>query len=397
MGSFLMNEEHPGKDERQEARIETENITSVKEFILLGLSSQRKIQLLLFVVILIIYLLTILGNLLIITLVQVDVQLNTPIQEARIETENITSVKEFILLGLSSQRKIQLLLFVVILIIYLLTILGNLLIITLVQVDVQLNTPMYYFLSHLAVIEICYVTSTMPLMLSHLMAGHGAISFPLCIIQIYVFGSMATIESLLLGVMAYDRYLAICCPLIYGVIMGKRSQLQFAISCWIIAPLLCGICDIFLVCQTYCGPNQINHFMCEFPAVVKLSCGDTQIVEKIVSSAGAFLLLLPFCVILTSYVFILYSVSHMKSTVGQRKAFSTCGSHLLVVILFYGPAILMYVIPKSNSAPDRDKQTAIFYVLVTPLLNPIIYTLRNKDIHRAVRKILQRKDFEQKT
>ncbi|XP_063158670.1 olfactory receptor 5P56-like [Candoia aspera] len=314
-----------------------------------------------------------------------------------IEAENFTSVKEFILLGLSSHRKIHVLLFLVILIIYSLTVLGNLLIIILVQADVQLNTPMYYFLSHLAVIEICYVTSTMPLMLSHLVAGNGAISFPFCITQIYVVGSMATTESLLLGVMAYDRYLAICHPLTYAVVMDKRCQLQFALACWIIAPLLCGICDVFLVCQTYCGPNQINHFMCEIPAVLKLSCGETQIVENIISGVGAFLLLLPFCVILTSYALILYSVSHMKSTAGQHKAFSTCGSHLLVVTLFYGPGIFMYVIPKSNSAPDRNKQTAIFYVLITPLLNPIIYTLRNKDIHRAVRKIMQRKDFEQKT
>ncbi|XP_039176075.1 olfactory receptor 477-like [Crotalus tigris] len=318
-------------------------------------------------------------------------------QMAMIEAKNFTSVKEFILLGLTSDRKIQLLLFVVILIFYLTTVLGNLLIIILVESDIQLNTPMYYFLSHLAVIEICYVTSTMPIMLSHLMAGNGAISFPLCITQIFVSGSMATTESFLLGVMAYDRYLAICFPLIYTVVMDQRCQLQFALACWIIAPLLCAVCDAFLVSQPYCGPNHVNHFMCEIPAVLKLSCGDTQLVENIVSGAGALLLLLPLCVILTSYVFILYSVFHMKSTVGQRKALYTCGSHLLVVTFFYGPSLYIYIIPKSISAPDHNKHSAIFYILVTPLLNPIIYTLRNKDIHRSIRKILQRKDFEQKT
>ncbi|XP_060546221.1 olfactory receptor 5P56-like [Pantherophis guttatus] len=312
------------------------------------------------------------------------------------EAENFTSIREFILLGFTSDRKIQLLLFGVILIFYLITILGNLLIIMLVESDVQLNTPMYYFLSHLAVIEICYITSTVPIMLSHLMAGNGAISFPLCIAQIFVAGSMATTESLLLGVMAYDRYLAICSPLIYTVVMNQRCQLQFAVACWIIAPLFCGICDVFLVSQTFCGPNHINHFMCEFLVVLKLSCGDTQVIENIISGAGVPLLLLPLCVILTSYVFILYSVSHMKSTVGQRKAFSTCGSHLLVVTLFYGPIIFMYIIPNSISAPNRNKHSAIFYILVTPLLNPIIYTLKNKDIHRSVRKLLQRKDFDQK-
>ncbi|XP_015746741.1 olfactory receptor 2D2-like [Python bivittatus] len=309
-------------------------------------------------------------------------------QEARIGAENVTSVKEFILLGLSSQRKIQLLLFVVILIIYLLTVLGNLLIMILVQIDVRLHTPMYYFLSHLAGIEMCYVTSTLPLMLSHLMAGNGAISFALCTIQTYIALTMGSTESLLLGVMAYDRYLAICRPLIYAVIMGKGCQLQFALACWVIAPLLCAICITCLVCQSYCGPNQINHFICEVPVVLKLACGDTQIAEDIIFGIGAFVLLLPLSVILTSYGFILYSVSHMKSNVGRRKAFSTCGSHLIVVSLFYGSAILMYMIPKSDSSPDRDKQIAIFYVLITPLFNPIIYTLRNKDIHRAASKML---------
>ncbi|XP_032092253.1 olfactory receptor 477-like [Thamnophis elegans] len=314
-----------------------------------------------------------------------------------IEAENFTSVKEFILLGFSNDRKIQLLLFGVILIFYLITVLGNLLIIILVESDIQLNTPMYYFLSHLAVIEICYITSTVPVMLSHLMAGHGAISFPLCIAQIFFVGSTGCTESLLLGVMAYDRYLAICSPLKYAVVMDQRCQLQFALTCWVIASLLSAILDAVLVSQTFCGPNHINHFMCEFPVVLKLSCGDIQFIEKIVSGAGALLLLFPLCVILTSYVLILYSVSHMKSTVGQRKAFSTCGSHLLVVTLFYGPTLFIYVIPKSTSAPDHNKHSAIFYVLVAPLLNPIIYTLRNKDIHRSARKILQRKDFNQKT
>ncbi|XP_063158666.1 olfactory receptor 2D3-like [Candoia aspera] len=304
------------------------------------------------------------------------------------ETENITSVKEFILLGLARHRTTQLLLFVVILIIYLLTVLGNLLIIILVRVDLKLHTPMYYFLSHLAGVDICYVTSTMPLMLTQLLMGDGAISFAFCMIQMYIALATAAVEIFLLGVMAYDRYLAICHPLVYAVVMGKRRQLQFTSACWITAPVLCVICVLCLVFQTYCGPNQINHFICELPMVLKLACGDTSIVEAIIFGIGAFVLLVPLSFMLTTYGFILHSISQMRSSVGRRKAFSTCGSHLLVVSLFYGPSIWTYIIPKSDSAPDRDKQIAVFYVVVTPLLNSIIYTLRNKDIHRAVAKML---------
>ncbi|XP_034263869.2 olfactory receptor 5P56-like [Pantherophis guttatus] len=304
------------------------------------------------------------------------------------EADNVTSVKEFILLGLASQRKIQLFLFVVILLVYLLTVLGNLLIIIIVQFDVQLHIPMYYFLSHFAGIEICYVTSTMPLILTHLLTGNGIISFALCTIQMYVALTMGSMESFLLSVMAYDRYLAICCPLIYPTAMSKQKQLQFALACWVIAPVLSAICVICLVCQTYCGPNQINHFICELPVVLKLACSDTQIIKLVNLAIGAIGILVPLSVILTTYGCILYSVSHMKSNVGLHKAFSTCGSHLIVVILFYGTIICMYIIPKSATSPDHDKQIAVFYVVVTPLLNPIIYTLRNKSIHRAASKML---------
>ncbi|KAM6449104.1 olfactory receptor 2D2-like [Liasis olivaceus] len=311
--------------------------------------------------------------------------------------ENITFVKEFILLGFTSHRKIQLLLFGVILVIYLLTVLGNLLIIILVRVDKQLHTPMYYFLSHLAGVEICYVTSTLPQILVHLFTGNGAITLECCMIQMNIALSVAGVECLLLGVMAYDRYLAICRPFIYAIAMGKHCQLQFALACWTIAPLLCTICIICLVCQNYCGPNQINHFMCELPLVLKLACGDTQIIQAIIFSIAGFFLLIPLSVILTSYGFILHSISDMKSTVGWHRVFSTCGSHLIVVTLFYGSAMSMYMVPRSNSAPHCDKQIAVLYIMVTPLLNPIIYTLRNKDIHRAVTKMLQRSVLEQKT
>ncbi|XP_034267420.1 olfactory receptor 2G3-like [Pantherophis guttatus] len=308
-------------------------------------------------------------------------------QEAMTEAKNITSVKEFILLGLTSHRKFQLLLFGVILIIYLLTVLGNLLIIILVQVDSNLHTPMYYFLSHLAWVDMCYVTTTMPLMLTQLLTGDGAISLAFCMVQIYIAVALGGVEILLFGVMAYDRYLAICRPLLYPVLMDKSCQLQCSSICWITAPLVCVIYIVCLLCQNYCGPNRINNFICEMPVVLKLACGDTRIAEVIIFGIGGFFLLVPLSIVLTSYGFILHSVLQMKSS-GRRKAFSTCGSHLIVISMFYGPLLWVYIIPKTDSAADRDKQISIFYVLITPLLNSVVYTLRNKDFHRAVVKIL---------
>ncbi|KAK9397792.1 olfactory receptor [Crotalus adamanteus] len=303
------------------------------------------------------------------------------------EAENFTSVKEFILLGLTTHRNSQLLLFGVILIIYLLTVLGNLLIIVLVRTDKKLHTPMYYFLSHLAWVDMCYVTTTMPLMLTQLLTGDAAISLAFCMVQIYTAVALGGVEILLFGVMAYDRYLAICRPLLYPVLMNKSCQLQCSSTCWITAPLVSLIYIVCLLCQNYCGPNQINNFICEMLVVLKLACGDTKIVEAIIFGIGGFFLLLPLSIVLASYGFILHSVLQMKSS-GRRKAFSTCGSHLLVISMFYGPLLWVYIIPKTNSATDCDKQIAIFYVLITPLLNSIIYTLRNKDFHRAVAKIL---------
>ncbi|XP_032092252.1 putative olfactory receptor 13C6 [Thamnophis elegans] len=203
-------------------------------------------------------------------------------QEAMTEAKNFTSVMAFVLLGLTSQRKIQLLLFGVILIIYLLTVLGNLIIIILVKEDVKLQTPMYYFLSQLAGVDICYVTSTMPLMLTQLLADDGTISLTFCMIQMYIALATAAVETLLLGVMAYDRYLAICRPLLYPVLMGKQCQWQFTLACWITAPLICAISVVCVVCQNYCGPNLINHFICELPMVLRIACGDTSIIEDII-------------------------------------------------------------------------------------------------------------------
>ncbi|XP_015670476.1 olfactory receptor 2J2-like [Protobothrops mucrosquamatus] len=303
--------------------------------------------------------------------------------------ENYTTTREFILLGLTSHPKNRLLLFVTVLLIYLLTIFGNTLIIILVWADSQLHTPMYFFLGHLASMEIGYVTSTLPQMLTHLLTGNGVISLVCCTLQGYMTLAMGSTECLLLGAMAYDRYLAICHPLVYTLAMDRYHQLLLATSCWTIGFVFSAIYVLCTFRHPFCG-IVINHFICEPPAVLKLACGDTRITKVIGFGLSSFIVLIPLFVILTSYGYILDSVLHMRSTGGWHKAFSTCGSHLAVVTLFYGTIISMYIVPQSSSSPDRDKKIAVFYLVITPLLNPIIYTLRNKDIHLAALKMLKR-------
>ncbi|XP_058038516.1 olfactory receptor 2G3-like [Ahaetulla prasina] len=311
--------------------------------------------------------------------------------DAKTVSENFTSVKEFILLGLTSHRRTQLFLFGVILLIYLLTILGNLLIIVLVQTDLRLHKPMYFFLSNLAGMEIGYVTSTLPQMLGQLLTGNGVISLARCVTQSYVALTMGSTECLLLGIMAYDSYIAICHPLTYASSMDRMHQRLLAASCWTIGCLFSVVYVAFIFHHPFCSPSHINHFICELPVVLKLACDDTTITKVVVFGLSAFIVLVPLLVILSSYGLILYSVLDMKSTTRWRKAFFTCGSHLMVVTLFYGTVISMYIIPHSDTGQDHDKQIAVFYVVVTPLLNPIIYTLRNKEVHKAALKML--KDF----
>nr|XP_028560523.1 olfactory receptor 2D2-like [Podarcis muralis] len=311
-------------------------------------------------------------------------------EEVRIGDENLTSVKYFILMGFTNDRRTQILLFVVIFIIYSLTIMGNLVIIMLVWADSSLHTPMYFFLTNLSGLEICYVTTTLPQMLAHLLSGNGAISFICCMTQMYITLALGGTECLLLSAMAYDRCLAICHPLLYVSIMGWGRQVLLASLCWAGGFLLASINVGSTLGLPFCHANHINHFFCELPVVLKLSCANTHLTEAFIFLASVALLLIPLTIILISYGLVLSSVLQMRSTTGLRKALSTCGSHLIVVTLFYSTVISMYMIPRSGSASDRDKKIAVFYIVVTPLLNPIIYTLRNKDIHGATAKALRR-------
>ncbi|XP_060110841.1 olfactory receptor 2D2-like [Heteronotia binoei] len=312
------------------------------------------------------------------------------------ENENHTSVTEFILVGLANSQKTRICLFLIILLTYSLTVMGNLVIIVLVRGDSSLHTPMYFFLSNLSVLEICFVTSSMPQMLAHLLSGNGAISFIRCMSQMYITVCLGSVECFLLGAMAYDRYLAICHPLLYVITMSRRRQVQLASASWANGFLLTSVNVSFILRLPYCGPNRINHFFCDMPIVLKLACTDIRVTERTVIILAALIVVLPFSIILTSYILILSSVIRMRSAAGRRKAFSTCASHLIVVTLFYGILIIVYLTPGSDRAPGHDKELAVFYMVVTPLLNPIIYTLRNKDIHRAMSRMVQRWGLKEK-
>ncbi|XP_054850193.1 olfactory receptor 5F1-like [Eublepharis macularius] len=310
--------------------------------------------------------------------------------------DNLTSTHEFILVGLSNDRETQILLFVAILLIYSFSLVGNLGIM-LVQKDSQLHTPMYFFLTHLSSLEICYVNSTIPQMLAHLLMGHAELSLIHCALQMYAALSLGSAEALLLGVMAYDRYLAICHPLTYATAMGRWHQLKLASICWVGGFCVAVVCVSLTFSHPFCDPCCINHFICEIPKVLKVACDDTRMTKFIIFLFAGMIILVPFSIILISYGLILFSVFHMRSSTGLRKAFSTCGSHLAVVIMFYGGTTFTYLIPESGRSPDTDKQIAVFYVVVTPLLNPIIYTLWNKDVHEAMAKFLRRLGFAKKS
>ncbi|XP_066486795.1 olfactory receptor 2D2-like [Tiliqua scincoides] len=279
---------------------------------------------------------------------------------------------------------------VIFLIAYLVTMVSNFVIIMLVHLDSRLHTPMYFFLSNFSSLEMCLVSSIVPQMLAHMLAGDGRLAFNRCVTQMYFTCSLGCTEGLLLGAMAYDRYVAICCPLVYVVVMSKRRCLMLAAISWICGFLLPVFFTHCLLNLPFCGHNNINHFFCNLHMLSGLVCGDIHQLEAIIFVGGVVVLLVPLCVILTSYGLIIIAVVRMSSGAGQSKAFSTCASHLAVVTMFYGSVMALYMRPRSGKDSSHDKHVSIFYVVITPLLNPFIYTLRNKDVHAAVAKVFRK-------
>ncbi|XP_004648248.1 olfactory receptor 2D3-like [Octodon degus] len=303
------------------------------------------------------------------------------------EKGNQTSVVEFVFLGLSQDQNTQVVLFFMFLVIYVLTILGNLLMVMLIHTDSRLHTPMYFFLSNLSFADLCLSTTTVPQALVHFLMKRKTISFAGCSTQIFIFLLIGGTECAILAVMSYDRYVAVCKPLHYSTIITHGVCVQLAVGSWASGAIVSVVDTTFTLNLPYKGNNIINHFFCEPPTLLKLASADTYTTEMAIFAVGVVILLAPVSLILISYWNIISTVVQMQSGEGRLKVFSTCGSHLIVVILFYGSAIFDYMRPNSKIMNERDKMISVFYSTVTPLLNPIIYSLRNKDVKQALRKI----------
>ncbi|XP_053781131.1 olfactory receptor 2D2-like [Desmodus rotundus] len=301
---------------------------------------------------------------------------------------NQTQVTEFFLLGLSDNPHNQQLLFILFLGVYLVTVVGNLLLMSLVQADSLLHTPMYFFLCNLSLADLCFSTNIVPQALVHLLSRKKVISFTRCAAQLLLFLIFGGTQCALLAVMSYDRYAAICNPLHYPSIMTWRVCAQLAVGSWTSGILVSVVDTSFTLKLPYTGSNSIAHFFCEAPALLSLASTDTWTSEMAIFLMGVVLLLLPVSLILVSYGHIIVTVVRMKSAAGRLKAFSTCGSHLVVVILFYVSGIVTYMTPKSSK--EQKKLVSVFYAMVTPMLNPLIYSLRNKDMKGALRKVATR-------
>nr|XP_002724224.2 olfactory receptor 2D3-like [Oryctolagus cuniculus] len=304
--------------------------------------------------------------------------------------ENQTYLTEFILLGLSSDHRTQIILFVLFLIVYLLTVSGNLLIILLIYADSRLHTPMYFFLKNLSFTDLCFSTTIVPQMLFHFLATRKVISFTGCSIQMFSFLIMGCTESSLLAVMSYDRYVAVCKPLHYTTIMTQRVCVLLVMGAWASGVFVSLVDTTFTLCLPYQGLNVINHYFCEPPALLKLASEETYKAEMVIFAMGVLIILGPVSLILFSYWNIISTVIQIQSGEGRLKVFSTCGSHFIVVVFFYGSTIFTYMQPNAKKMNQGDKVISVFYSVITPMLNPFIYSLRNKDVKEACRKLFRR-------
>ncbi|XP_078504457.1 olfactory receptor 2D2-like [Lissotriton helveticus] len=295
---------------------------------------------------------------------------------------NDSSVTSFLLLGLSENPTIQIILFVLFFFIYLVTVIGNIILITACIYDPKLHTPMYFFLCNLSFIDICYSSVIAPNLLVQLLVGRK-ISVSECATQMYTYLLFACAECVLLAVMSYDRYVAISFPLRYTTIMRRSVCITMVVCCWINGNLMAFMGVFATLRLPYCGHNVINHFFCESTALVKIACGNTFVAETVIFIGGIIVLLFPSIFILFTYVSIINTIMAIRSSEGRLRTFSTCGSHLVVVIIFYGTAISIYLTPKSV---NQNKMFSVFYTMTPPMLNPMIYSLRNKDVMRVLQK-----------
>nr|XP_004661195.2 olfactory receptor 2A14-like [Jaculus jaculus] len=303
-------------------------------------------------------------------------------------SSNQTWITEVTLLGFQVSPALESFLFGLFSLFYAFTLLGNGAILGIICRDHRLHTAMYFFLSHLAIVDIAYACNNVPKMLASLVSQRRTISFVPCIMQTFLYLAFAHVECLILVVMSYDRYVAICHPLHYTVTMSWRLCTVLAMASWGLSFLLALVHLVLILRLPFCGPHQVNHFFCEILSVLKLACADTTLNRVVIFAACVFILVGPLCLVLASYAGILVAILRMPSAEGRRKAFSTCSSHLCVLGLFFGSAIVMYMAPGSRHPEEQQKILSLFYSLFNPMLNPLIYSLRNAEVKGALRRAL---------
>ncbi|XP_031207460.1 olfactory receptor 1468-like [Mastomys coucha] len=304
---------------------------------------------------------------------------------------NQTAISQFLLLGLPIPLEHQHLFYVLFLAMYLTTVLGNLIIIVVIRLDSHLHTPMYLFLSNLSFSDLCFSSVTMPKLLLNMQSQVPSIPYEGCLAQMYFFLFFADLESFLLVAMAYDRYVAICFPLHYTSIMSPKLCVSLVLLSWVLTTSHAMVHTLLLTRLSFCDNNVIPHFFCDLSALLKLACSDIHINELVVLIIGGLVVILPFLLIIVSYARIISSILKVPSTRGIHKVFSTCGSHLSVVSLFYGTIIGLYLCPSVNNSTLKDTVMSMMYTVVTPMLNPFIYSLRNRDMKGALKRVLQKK------
>ncbi|XP_072742310.1 olfactory receptor 2AP1-like [Ciconia boyciana] len=308
------------------------------------------------------------------------------------ECRNKTVITTFLLLEFGDIPEMQPFLFLLFLVIYVVTVIGNILIFVLVVADRHLHKPIY-FLCNLSCLETCYSSTILPRMLSSFLTGDKSISIGSCITQFYFFRSLAATESFLLSMMSCDWYFAVCKPFHYRAVVNSRYCLQLVAWSWMNGFLVMAI-SCFLISQhSFGGPKFIDHFFCDFAPVIKLSCCDTSLTEMLVFILSSISALPPFLLTLESYMCIITTVQRMSSTTGMKKAFSTCFSHRIVITVFYGSLIIVYVLPKTKTLRALDKVFSVFYTVVTPLLNPLVYSLRNREVKDALSKVVKKCEY----
>ncbi|XP_027699325.1 olfactory receptor 2T6-like [Vombatus ursinus] len=304
--------------------------------------------------------------------------------------DNRTNSTDFFLMGFFSHNVASGVIFIIIFIIFFIALMANGAMIFLISTDTRLHTPMYFLLSHLSFIDIIYITTIVPKMLVDYFSGQGTISFVACTAQYFLYQTFVGAEFFLLGLMAYDRYVAICYPLRYPVLMSRQICIIILVSSWCGGSLDSFLLTPITMSLPFCASHRINHFFCEAPTMLRLACGDKAIYETVMYVCCIMMLLIPFSVVIASYTKILITAHRMNSAEGRKKALTTCSSHILVVTLFYGAALYTYMLPQSYHTPVKDKIFSAFYTILTPMINPLIYSLRNKDVTGAMKRVLGR-------